>query len=349
MAADNSINAIGLRAAGVGSTRNKIQRDSKTGQMKKQRSKIFQFLFVLTAVGFGGCSSASAACADIARKFNSAIATEDLAAAKNFESQMVGGCDGERLLGAQQQRATLELRMAQRLNDAHAPLSEYLDLIVDADKPEVLWRAAVGLGAIKFSQRRFAEATVAYERAIEIIKTKSKTPDDPGVATIKAIFERATQSKMLAANEENSAGGSAFVAAAKDGRDGTVGGSMSEDIRGFKPVSVPIPIRFETASAKFAPIGEQAAKELLDALREQKAVNVTLVGHTDERGEAGYNLKLSDQRVKAVADYLRQGGITAKITTVAKGKSEPLQLDNTSDFSREDIWALNRRVEWQRK
>jgi outer membrane protein OmpA-like peptidoglycan-associated protein len=123
---------------------------------------------------------------------------------------------------------------------------------------------------------------------------------------------------------------------------------MSEDMRGFKPKSIPIPIRFETASAKFTPVGEQAAKELLDALREQAPPSLTLVGHTDERGESAYNLKLSDQRVKAVADYLRQGGITAKIATVAKGKSEPLQLPDASDLSREDIWALNRRVVWQR-
>jgi outer membrane protein OmpA-like peptidoglycan-associated protein len=314
--------------------------------MKKQHRKISQFLFVLAAVAFAGCSSARAACDDLAKKFNSAISAEDLSTAKNLENQMVAGCDGARFQEAQQQRATLELRMAQRLNDAHAPLSQYLDLIVDAAKPEVLWRAAVGLGDIRFSQKKFVEATVAYEQAIEIIKNKAKTPVDPGVDTIKVIFDRAVKSKMLASNEENSTTGSTFVAAAKD-RDGTIGGTMSEDIRGFKPTSVLVPIRFETASAKFTPPGEQAAKELLDALREQKAVNVTLVGHTDERGEAGYNLKLSDQRVKALADYLRQGGITAKITTVAKGKSEPLQLD-AADFSQEDIWAMNRRVEWRR-
>jgi outer membrane protein OmpA-like peptidoglycan-associated protein len=314
--------------------------------MKKHR-KILQLLFLTAIIAFGGYSSAEADCDGFVKQFNSAISARNLSAAKNVETQIaVDASCGGHLVEVQQQRATLELQMAQQLIDGHAAPAQYQDLILDADKPEVLWRAAVGVGDIRFSQRHFVEATIAYERALEIIKNKFKTPVDPGAATIKVVFDRASESKMLAANEESGAG-STFVAAAKD-RDGTVGGTMSEDIRGFKPTSVLVPIRFETASAKFTPPGEQAAKELLDALREQKAVNVTLVGHTDERGEAGYNMQLSNLRVKAVADYLRQGGITAKITTLAKGKSEPLQLSDISDLTREDVWALNRRVVWQR-
>jgi outer membrane protein OmpA-like peptidoglycan-associated protein len=159
-------------------------------------------------------------------------------------------------------------------------------------------------------------------------------------------MDRAIESKMLAADDTSRE--SEFVAAAKDHRDGTIGGTMSEDIRGFKPTSVPIPITFETATAKFTAIGEQAANELLTALREQRPHELTLVGHTDERGEADYNLKLSGERVKAVANYLKKNGITANISTVAKGKSEPLVLSDTSELSREDIWALNRRVVWKR-
>jgi outer membrane protein OmpA-like peptidoglycan-associated protein len=315
----------------------------------KTHRKIVRLVFGIAIIAFAGCSSAKADCDSLLKQFDSAISARNLSATKNLEVQIIhDNICGSHKLDVQKRRAALELVLAQQLMDAHASLSEYQDLIVDADEPEVLWRAAVGLGDIRFSQRRFAEATVAYERAIEIIKNKGTTPVDPKVETIKAVFDRAVESKMLAANEETGAGGSKFVPAAKDGRDGTVGGSMSADMRGFTPASVPIPIRFETGSAKFTTVGEQAAKELLDALREQKAVNVTLVGHTDERGEAGYNMQLSDQRVKAVADYLRRGGITAKITTVAKGKSEPLQLPDLSDLSREDLWALNRRVVWQR-
>jgi outer membrane protein OmpA-like peptidoglycan-associated protein len=112
---------------------------------------------------------------------------------------------------------------------------------------------------------------------------------------------------------------------------------------------VPLPVQFETASDKFTPDGEKAAQELLDAIRDQHPSQLTIVGHTDERGEADYNMRLSDLRAKAVASYLKQNGVTARIITIAKGKSEPLQLPDAADRSAEQIWALNRRVVWKRQ
>jgi outer membrane protein OmpA-like peptidoglycan-associated protein len=294
--------------------------------------------------------SAQADCDDLLKKFNAAIAAQSLPDAHAMESRIAtdGAC-GAFKDEVQRQRAILQLRMAQALVNRNAPASDYESLIIDAEKPQILWRASAGLGDLRFSQRRFAEAAAAYERALEIMKSRSKTPTEPNGATIKAIFDRSSEARMLASSDETSGGKPVFVAAAKDHRSGTIGGSMSEHIRGFAVSAVPIPVQFETASAKFTPVGEQAAKELLDAIRDQHPSEITIVGHTDERGEADYNMRLSDQRAKAVADYLKKNGVTAKIATIARGKSEPLQLSNTESLSREDIWALNRRVVWQRK
>jgi outer membrane protein OmpA-like peptidoglycan-associated protein len=293
---------------------------------------------------------ARAGCDDLLKSFNAAIAGKSLSEAQALEGKIAtdGAC-GAFKDEVQRQRAILELRMAQALKDRNAPLSDYESLIIDADKPEILWLASAGLGDMRFEQRRFAEAAAAYERALEIMKSRSKTPTEPNQATIKAVFERASESRMLASSEETSGGKPVFVAAAKDHRDGTVGGSMSENIRGFAVAAVPVPVQFETASAKFTPEGEKAAKELLDAIRDQHPSQITIVGHTDERGEADYNMRLSDQRAKAVADYLKQNGVIAKIVAIAKGKSEPLQLSNTDGLNPEDIWALNRRVVWKRQ
>lgn len=286
-------------------------------------------------------------CTSLLEQFNAAIVSRSLPSAIGIENKIaVDPQCGGRLVEVQRQRAALELAKAQELISRGASTAEYEDLVVNADKPSVLWRAAVGLGDIRFSQRRFVDACIAYDRAIEIIKSKSKTPSAPDEALIKAVFNRAAESRMLAANEEGAS--SSFVAAAKDHRDGTVGGTMSQDIRGFKPTAVPIPIRFETASAQFTAIGQQAAQELLDAVRQQSPAQITLIGHTDERGASDYNMKLSEQRVRAVADFLKKNGVTAKISTFAKGKNEPLQLSGSSNLTKEDIWALNRRVVWQR-
>jgi outer membrane protein OmpA-like peptidoglycan-associated protein len=315
------------------------------------KTKRHSFCVVLAA-SLAICTTAFSAWADcdaLLAEFNTAVDARNVLNAKALEAQIaVDASCGGRLIEVQKRRAALQLLLAQQLIESQAPAVDYETLVLDADKPDVLWRAAVVLGDIRFSKRRFSDATVAYERALETIKNKSKTPASPGEPTIKAVFDRAAESRMLAANDENNTFGSVFVAAAKDHRDGTIGGTMSPDIRGFRPTSVPIPIGFETATAKFTSIGEQAARELLEVIRQQSPSEVTLVGHTDERGEASYNMGLSAERVKAVAAYLKENGITAKVTTIAKGKSEPLQLSDTSELTREDIWALNRRVVWKR-
>jgi OmpA-OmpF porin, OOP family len=68
---------------------------------------------------------------------------------------------------------------------------------------------------------------------------------------------------------------------------------------------------------------------------------IQLTGHTDERGTDEYNLKLSQQRVQNVADYIIQKGVDAKlVTTFGEGKRKPL-----SQGKDEAAHALNRRVE----
>jgi outer membrane protein OmpA-like peptidoglycan-associated protein len=59
-------------------------------------------------------------------------------------------------------------------------------------------------------------------------------------------------------------------------------------------------------------------------------------------------MKLSQARAETVAEFLRQNGIEASIDAVGKGPNEPMQLSDTSGLSQEDIYALNRRVEWRR-
>lgn len=295
-------------------------------------------------------TQAEANCDSLMKSFNAAIAGQALLEAQALEGKIatdgVCGAFKDEVL---RQRAGLELRLAQALINRNAPQSDYETLIVDAAKPEILWRASVGVGDMRFERRQFAEAAAAYERALEIMKSRSKTPNEPDQGTIKAVFDRASQSRVLAAADETSGGKPVFVSAAKDHRDGTIGGSMSESIRSFGISNVPIPIQFETASAKFTPVGEKAAVELLEAIKDQHPPQVTIVGHTDERGDADYNMRLSDQRAKAVAEFLKQNGVGTQIITVAKGKSEPLQPSNTEGLTREDIWALNRRVVWKRQ
>ncbi len=70
--------------------------------------------------------------------------------------------------------------------------------------------------------------------------------------------------------------------------------------------------------------------------------NILIEGHTDDVGTDAYNLGLSQKRAQAVADYLKNAGVSAsRITTKWYGESQP-KAENNSDANR----ALNRRVEF---
>jgi outer membrane protein OmpA-like peptidoglycan-associated protein len=60
-------------------------------------------------------------------------------------------------------------------------------------------------------------------------------------------------------------------------------------------------------------------------------------------------MKLSRDRADAVAAFLQQNGLDIPIETEGKGFNDPVHLSDTSGLSEEDIYALNRRVEWRRE
>jgi outer membrane protein OmpA-like peptidoglycan-associated protein len=296
-----------------------------------------------------GTGAASSRCADLLDAFNRALEQRQTEALLRLEGQIAtdAAC-GRYLVEVQRRRAALNLRIALEMMEEGSPEAHYEPLVVEADRPQVLWHAAQALGNLLFEQRRFVEAAQAYDRALEIINNPTKTPRAPDSTMIEAIADRFAYARQLAANErakgERSA---AFVPAARN-RDGTVGGILAPSIRGFTPKSVPLPITFHTAQTTFTEIGTAAAEEFLAALREQRPETITIVGHADERGPHELNMRLSAARAEAVKAYLRDNGIAARVVTIGKGWTEPLKLPDGMGLTQEEIWALNRRVEWRR-
>jgi outer membrane protein OmpA-like peptidoglycan-associated protein len=256
---------------------------------------------------------------------------------------------GRYQVSVQRRLAALRLNSAQSLMARGRPVADYEHLLSAADAPEVLWQAAATLGEVRFGERQFAEAAQAYDRAIEIVKNETLTPVAPSKYDIEGLIERAGQTRLLAASGAGSGGSEKFVKTAKDQRNGTIGGLYSRSVRGIVPLAIPVPITFEYRKTAFTGVGEDAARELLDALKEQVPSRIILVGHTDVRGTAEFNLKLSHERADAVASFLQQNGISVPIETEGKGANEPMHLSDSSGLSQEDIYALNRRVEWRRQ
>ena len=59
-------------------------------------------------------------------------------------------------------------------------------------------------------------------------------------------------------------------------------------------------------------------------------------------------MKLSEARAEAVAAYLKNAGVGTTIDTKGVGSSEPVKLLDSAGLSQDDIYALNRRVEFIR-
>ncbi|MBV6645741.1 MAG: OmpA family protein [Cyclobacteriaceae bacterium] len=84
-----------------------------------------------------------------------------------------------------------------------------------------------------------------------------------------------------------------------------------------------------------------ALDDFVTYLKERSTVNIQLEGHTDFAGNADANMRLSQARVDAVAEYLSKKGIRkARISTKAFGGTQPLSTDRTDEAK-----ARNRRVE----
>jgi OOP family OmpA-OmpF porin len=98
---------------------------------------------------------------------------------------------------------------------------------------------------------------------------------------------------------------------------------------------------FDAGKAKIAPSSYPELDEVSLMLKNNPRMVIQLEGHTDVRGDAKLNLKLSEDRVNAVKTYLvYKGGNKTKIKTKAFGGTQPLSRENT-----EEAHALNRRVE----
>lgn len=101
-------------------------------------------------------------------------------------------------------------------------------------------------------------------------------------------------------------------------------------------------VQFEVASATLLRAGRTALDRKAVILTANPDVRLRLVGATDGRGSARYNLALGDRRARAVKHYLITRGIdAARLDATSSGETAPLESGES-----EASWARNRRVEF---
>jgi outer membrane protein OmpA-like peptidoglycan-associated protein/Tol biopolymer transport system component/Tfp pilus assembly protein PilF len=99
---------------------------------------------------------------------------------------------------------------------------------------------------------------------------------------------------------------------------------------------------FETGSAALRPESTAELDRLAGLLREMPGMKIQLNGHTDNVGDDASNQTLSENRAKAVYNYLVEKGIPAeRLRFKGFGESQPVQTNDTAEGR-----AQNRRTEF---
>ncbi|HBE41388.1 MAG TPA: hypothetical protein DDW27_09325 [Bacteroidales bacterium] len=102
-------------------------------------------------------------------------------------------------------------------------------------------------------------------------------------------------------------------------------------------------ILFQTGKAILTAGSYTELDRLAGILQENSLMRIEISGHTDNTGSLGLNSRLSEERAKAVVDYLIQKGISSeRLEFRGYGPQQPI-ADNTSAEGR----ARNRRVEFK--
>ncbi len=304
----------------------------------------------LAVLGGQAVAATSDDCGPLIDRFNAAINNgSDDDAQRLVDEISADALCGRFQVAAQRRLSAFRLTAVNFMMARGLPAADFERLLSAADRPQVLWQAAATVGEVRFGERKFATAAVAFDRAIEIIKNEALTPSAPSKFDIESLIDRAAYARLLAANMvAEKSDGSGFVKTARSVRDGLLGGIYSPSVRGVVPRAVLVPVTFEYAKTTFTEVGEEAARELLAAIHEQQPVRIVLAGHTDPRGSSETNMKLSQGRADAVAAFLRANGVTAPVETIGKGAAEPIRLPDATGLTEDDIFALDRRVEWLR-
>ncbi|GAB5408394.1 MAG: OmpA family protein [Balneolaceae bacterium] len=149
----------------------------------------------------------------------------------------------------------------------------------------------------------------------------------------------------------------AIVGAAVGGASGAAIGNymdrqsreLEEDLEGAKVerVGEGIKITFDSGilfalnSSELSAASKEEIAKLAEILQKYEDTNVMFAGYTDSSGSDEYNLKLSEERAKSVAEFAAFTGVDAtRMTITGYGEEDPVSTNETAEGR-----AENRRVE----
>ncbi len=184
----------------------------------------------------------------------------------------------------------------------------------------------VGLAAWAYGAVHAQTAVPSAQQMIEQLKAPAP---GPRLRSLRNLTVESTGASAADANE-NSAQASAVSNAA----------AATAVVAPVVKPSLSLLIQFDFNSSQIRPESQQALLNLSLALNSPELApsKFAVEGHTDAKGQADYNQKLSQQRAEAVQAFLVKNGVTvARLMAAGKGST---QLANVAN----PLGAENRRV-----
>lgn len=210
--------------------------------------------------------------------------------------------------------------------------------------------AVTGAQAAQAAERARAEAEAAKAQADAANQQANAATQQANAATQQAQLEaqqraKAQQDAVTAQAERNKA--QAELNAAQAERDKALAemrrlGEVAEHADKSLVLTIGSEVMFRSRQAALLPRAKEKLDQLAEALLQLGSDQQFVIeGHTDSRGSAAYNRRLSRLRALAVRSYLISRGVDpSRIRAEGRGEDEPV-ADNGDAEGR----ANNRRVE----
>ena len=199
--------------------------------------------------------------------------------------------------------------------------------------------AIVGANALAWSTAAGAVALPAEPHAVPpvVAPAKNATPDPTPTLTPQESSGSGESRQVQPLDRRvvpvsRSSSSDSAVTYSSDGQ--TTVASLSGDVT------------FDVDSSALTDRAKQVLDDIVKRWNGKPPATVTVVGHTDSVADDAHNQTLSEQRAKAVADYLTSKVPSLNVQSSGKGESEPVASETNADGSVNEAGkAANRHVD----
>jgi outer membrane protein OmpA-like peptidoglycan-associated protein len=230
-------------------------------------------------------------------------------------------------------------QLAQQAPTGTALLNAYTDILTNIHG--MFWPVLIDQGDSALADGDYPQALNFYQKALLAIDDHAYTPigEPQFPQLIPQLHKKASASRLAAASMTQH-----YIEPPHD-KAGKPSGIANMLVRGVTIEEVDVPILFDYNETQLREADQQYAAQLYSSLKAQNFPAIRLTGHSDTKGEQGYNQKLSKKRAQTVKDYLKQQGYRHSIEVQGAGEMSPPDIIDKQRLTDSQWRQACRRVE----